>query len=244
MEKNGKKSTSNYISGYGKKTLIDKKEEESVKSNLSFSFSFFKQIRYFGIGKCSIEWWIGLINRLKTLGDCSKETFIENRGSEALRYHVIDWKSKNIPIQRKSLEWLPENILNNEADYPMVQISISTSTGRIIGFFDNSIFNIVLLDPNHNLQPSKKTNYQIQPTKIGISQYDKLLNKLDNIKNIVRECPINCNLKNNISTIDKLHDNIIYFGLDEDFYSKYLEEINTYKIQKIIEIGIIDLDSK
>jgi hypothetical protein len=50
-----------------------------------------------------------------------------------------------------------------------MQFSITKSTGRIVGYFDrdSSIFHIVLLDPEHNIQPAKKTNYQIQPTTKG-----------------------------------------------------------------------------
>ena len=53
-----------------------------------------------------------------------------------------------------------------------MQFSITKSTGRIVGYFDrdSSIFHIVLLDPEHNIQPAKKTNYQIQPTTKGLSQ--------------------------------------------------------------------------
>lgn len=43
-----------------------------------------------------------------------------------------------------------------------MQTSVSKRTGRIVGYFDRepSIFPIVLLDPNHNLQPGKKTIFR------------------------------------------------------------------------------------
>lgn len=46
-----------------------------------------------------------------------QEVLEENRGSIALRCHPIDWSAKNIPIQRKDLDWLPKEILDNETDF-------------------------------------------------------------------------------------------------------------------------------
>lgn len=172
-----------------------------------------------------------------------QEVLEENKGSVALRCHPIDWNVKNIPIQRNKLNWLPDEILNNEDDFPMMQFSISKSTGRIVGYFDRepSIFHIVLLDPNHNIQPSKKTNYQIQPTTKGISQYDELLNKLEKIKKIVKNCPDKeCKLHADIAAIEELHDNIVYVGLDGGFYSTYQKILQEHSLQEILEQGILE----
>jgi hypothetical protein len=171
-----------------------------------------------------------------------QEVLEENRGSIALRCHPIDWSAKNIPIQRKDLDWLPKEILDNETDFPIMQFSITKSTGRIVGYFDrdSSIFHIVLLDPEHNIQPAKKTNYQIQPTTKGLSQYDDLLNKLERIKSIVSDCSDKkCKLHSHISVIEELHDNIVYIGLDNDFYSTYQEILKKIPLQKILENGIL-----
>lgn len=246
MGKNGKKLTLN--SGqpkYGTKSLVSSEQDKEVKRRkIAFSFSYFKQIPNFEIGCCSQGWHVGLVERLVTLGNMTpQEVLEENKGSIALRCHPIDWTAKNIPIQRKELDWLPEEILNNEEDFPMMQFSISISTGRIVGYFDRepSIFHIVLLDPNHNIQPAKKTNYQIQPTTKGISQYDELLNKLERIKKIVENCPDkSCKLHEHISTVEELHDNIVYVGLDKDFYSTYQEILQEHSLQEIIEQGILE----
>ena len=167
---------------YGNKSLVTKEQENYLKRRkMTFSFSYFKQIPYFQIGKCSQGWHIGLLERLGTLSNMTpQEVLEENRGSDALRCHPINWNAKNIPIQRKDLDWLPKEILENEADFPIMQFSITKGTGRIVGYFgrDSSIFHVVLLDPEHNIQPAKKTNYQIQPTTKGLSQYDELLNTI------------------------------------------------------------------
>ena len=163
MGKNGKLLNLNSDSPkYGNKSLVTKEQENELKRRkITFSFSYFKQIPNFQIGECSKGWHIGLLERLGALGTMTpQEVLEENRGSIALRCHPIDWSAKNIPIQRKDLDWLPKEILDNETDFPIMQFSITKSTGRIVGYFDrdSSIFHIVLLDPEHNIQPAKKTN--------------------------------------------------------------------------------------
>ncbi len=245
MGKNGKLLNLNSDSPkYGNKSLVTKEQENELKRRkITFSFSYFKQIPNFQIGECSKGWHIGLLERLGALGTMTpQEVLEENRGSIALRCHPIDWSAKNIPIQRKDLDWLPKEILDNETDFPIMQFSITKSTGRIVGYFDreSSIFHIVLLDPEHNIQPAKKTNYQIQPTTKGLSQYDDLLNKLERIKSIVSDCSDKkCKLHSHISVIEELHDNIVYIGLDNDFYSTYQEILKKIPLQKILENGIL-----
>lgn len=159
MGKNGKLLNLNSDSPkYGNKSLVTKEQENELKRRkITFSFSYFKQIPNFQIGECSKGWHIGLLERLGALGTMTpQEVLEENRGSIALRCHPIDWSAKNIPIQRKDLDWLPKEILDNETDFPIMQFSITKSTGRIVGYFDrdSSIFHIVLLDPEHNINTS------------------------------------------------------------------------------------------
>lgn len=245
MVKNGKLLNLNSdLPKYGNKSLVTKEQENKIKRRkITFSFSYFRQIPNFQIGACSKKWYVGLLERLGALGEMSpQEVLEENKGSDALRCHPIDWDTKNIPIQRKNLEWLPKEILENEDEFPIMQLSITKSTGRIVGYFDrdSSIFHIILLDPKHNIQPSKKTNYQIQPTTKGVSQYDDLLNKLEQIKRIVSNCPDKkCELHSHIHAIEGLHDNIVYVGLDNDFYVTYQEILKKISLQEIMEKGIL-----
>ncbi|EKU88742.1 BTB/POZ domain-containing protein [Bacteroides oleiciplenus] len=246
MEKNGKKLTLNADKPkFGSKALVSSEQEKIIeRRKITFSFSYFKQISNFGVGGCSPKWYVSFLDRMSVLGTMTPQEVLEvNRGSDALRCHPIDWNAQNIPIQRDDLDWLPENILKNEAEFPIMQFSISTGTGRIVGFFDrdSSVFHVVLLDPNHNIQPSKKTNYQIQPTTQGISQYDELLNKLENIKKIVQDCKDkNCKLHAHLKMIEGLHDNIVYVGIDEDFYATYQEILQVHSLQEILEQGILE----
>ena len=115
MGKNGKLLNLNSDSPkYGNKSLVTKEQENELKRRkITFSFSYFKQIPNFQIGECSKGWHIGLLERLGALGTMTpQEVLEENRGSIALRCHPIDWSAKNIPIQRKDLDWLPKEILD------------------------------------------------------------------------------------------------------------------------------------
>lgn len=247
MAKNGKQLTLNSNKPrFGSKTLVTPEQAKLMeRRKITFSFSYFRQISDFGLGGCSQKWFVGVLERMSVLGTMTpQEVLEENRGSNSLRCHPIDWNAQNIPIKRSDLNWLPKEILDNETEFPMMQFSISTGTGRIVGFFDreSSVFNITLFDPNHNIQPSKKTNYQIQPTTLGVSQYDDLLNKLENIKNIVKDCKDrSCKLHSHIHEMEGLHDNIVYVGVDKDFYSTYQEILQEHSMQDILETGIISI---
>ena len=247
MAKSGKKSIISNTPKYGNKQLVTSEQEKEIKKQkLSFSFSDFRQIDNFGIGSCSSKWHVGLWERLSTLGKMTpQEVLEENKGSDSLRCHPIDWNQKNIPVKRSDLTWLPEEVLANDKEFPIMQFSISISTGRIIGYFDrdSSIFHIVLLDPNHNIQPSKRNNYQIQATTKGVSQYDDLLNKLELVRKIVKDCPTEkCKLHSALDEMEGLHDNIVYIGLDKDFYADYQEILKEHSLNEIIEQGILNLD--
>lgn len=224
--------------GFGTTRLI----ENAPHQNLSFSFLYFRQIDNFGIGNCSKEWFVGLLNRLSTFCQMSPKN-LESASNKATRLHPINWKAKNIPIRRTDLNWLPQDILNNDESFPIMQLSISTGTGRIIGFFgvgtEASVFYIVLFDPNHNLQPSKRYNYQIQSTMVGISQYDCLLEKLLRTKAIVQECSSTCILLPHIDDMDKQHEHIIYFSLDDEFYQAYMQVSQERTLKEIIESGVL-----
>jgi hypothetical protein len=90
----------------------------------------------------------------------------------SLRCHPIDWSAKNIPIAKDEIDWIGD-YSSDEIEF--VQFSISTGRGRIVGFFDDEqIFNVVLLDPMHNIQPSKKRNYQVRATYIAQCAITKL----------------------------------------------------------------------
>ncbi|MBU0695986.1 MAG: hypothetical protein KKE39_05605, partial [Bacteroidetes bacterium] len=134
-----------------------------IKDQLTWSFSFryFNQSEYFGLGEIDSKWFVSVINRLRDLGKEDIESFIkDHRVKDSNRYHKIDWDANNIPIKREDIYWVDKNIIENEEDYPFFQFQVSKGLGRVIGFWkeDYSAFFIVLLDPKHNMQPSKDFN--------------------------------------------------------------------------------------
>ena len=51
-------------------------------------------------------------------------------------------------------------------------------------------------------------------------------------------------LHSHIRAIEELHDNIVYIGLDNDFYTTYQEILKTTTLQEIVENGILAIMDK
>lgn len=228
---------------YGGILLVNKDERQALRDAfISFSFKHFRQTDFFGVGDCDSKWFVSLLERIKSVeGFTRKRLENESFGDKSLRFHPIDWGSKNCPISFNSLDWLPNEVKENPEEFPIMQIAVSTGTGRIIGYFDGAapIFNIVLLDPKHNVQPSKDFGYQVNPTTFGLSQYDDLLGKIEEIKRLVASCPSTSCVSHEkiINACSKT--NIIYVDLDDDFYEEYKTLIETHSLKEIFEAGIL-----
>jgi hypothetical protein len=146
----------------------------------SFSFRFWRQMDHFGFEGAGLNagWFVSLLDQLKSLSQETVEDIRrggDSRKAKVLRYHEINWSQPNIPIKRQDFDWLPEDFLDNEAEFPFFQFQISTGKGRIVGFWDDAeIFNVLLLDPRHNLQPSKDFNYRVDPCAPMRNQFEEL----------------------------------------------------------------------
>ena len=162
------------------------------QSRWSFSFRFFKQVENFGASKCESKWFVSLLERLKEIsGKTVKEITERPNWQKFYRFHSIDWAMKNVPIERKDLDWVDPTYLKNEKDYPLYQFQISKATGRIIGFFDEVWnFNIVLIDPLHNLQPSKDFDYKVTSCFPLDSEYECLKKKIQEHHFKAKETPL------------------------------------------------------
>jgi hypothetical protein len=136
----------------------------------SFSFRFFQEIKNFGLDSTQIDkgWMLSVIYRLQELSKLTVADVTENRSvmEGTLRMHHINWSQKSIPIEKKDLTWIDQDYLDNAEEYPIMQISVSRAEGRLIGFFDeDNSFQIVLLDPLHNAQPSNYNGYKVRLCK-------------------------------------------------------------------------------
>jgi len=198
----------------------------------TFSFRYWRQIEFFGLDRTEPEWFASLLAKLSALSEEELEKFLCDSGKrDVWRYHHINWGQKNIPIKIDDLSWIPESIRKNQDEFPIVQFQVSTSLGRVIGFWDKDhVFNIVLLDPFHNLQPSKDHNYRVDPCNPLGCDYSRLLAALDDIladRCSKKACDVVSEIKRIPTTRDSLAaSNVLMVRLtDEDIeYGNYLIE--------------------
>jgi hypothetical protein len=143
-----------------------------AKRKWRFSLRFWKQARYFGVDQCEKSWFISLLERLSNLSAIDIDDLTSGAGAAAIRFHPVDWSAKSIPIARKDIDWLGDYA---GEEFDLVQFHLSRAMGRVIGFFDEDlVFNVVLLDPLHNLQPSKDFGYRVRASHIAECQMTRM----------------------------------------------------------------------
>jgi len=223
------------------KTLMSK-EAKSFPQNLadtsklgetvSFSFQFFRQIEYFGLGKCDKEWYLLLIKALSDLSHMTCNELFNNK--KQLRYHKIKWEQPNIPLQPEDFDWIPSSCRER-----LWQIYITTANGRIVGFVDNNVFHIVLLDPEHNIQPCKERKYALTTTTIKESN---IFDTYNNLKIQYYELIelIHAGKTDEIDKIIASHHNekrhIVYATFDnEEDYQWYIDTTGDIPLKELVE---------
>lgn len=208
----------------------------------SFSLEYFRQIEYFGLGNTDTKWFVSLLDRLKTFSEFNPQKFEQNHSIKiANRYHKINWNSKNIPYQRSDFDWLPLSIRDNEEDFPFFQFQVSTGLGRVIGFWDlHKTFQIVLLDPAHNMQPSKNYNYKVDDTVNLVCEMTSLLIDVEAARDTVCSDDA-CAVKSKLHVIpSKLNrGNFVYAILEDDYYDELEKALQTKTFRSIIELGLL-----
>lgn len=220
--------------------LLPKDNSQIKKIYWSFGFKFYKQIDLFGFSNIEMEWFTSVFERLR---DTSKMEYTGMTGvlENGYRYHIINWDSKKCPLIRDQFDWIDSNYLHNEIEYPFCQFHVSKGKGRIIGFWDeNNIFQIILLDPLHNLQPSSKVNYEIRDTFPIMSEYDSLL--VDVQKILQKPCNHDdCSTVKELQSLpNRLNDsNIILAHLDDSYFEEYSKISKEKTISQILEAGIL-----
>ncbi|RZK13191.1 MAG: hypothetical protein EOO46_00160 [Flavobacterium sp.] len=213
-------------------TLPDSKKP----TKWTFSFIDFGQQEYFGLNKSSNNWFVAMLEQLKKVGGIdierlSKDTIIRTD----LRYHPINWAAEGVKFNRKDFDWIDKDVLGNEDEFPFYQFQISTGMGRIVGYWYETIFHIIAFDPLHNLQPSKKHNYQIRPCSPVESDLTTLLYALDKVKR--QTCEKGCMVK---KELDKLNDplkdtNAILLFLDDEFHEQFNKITMGKSISELVE---------
>lgn len=213
----------------------------AVDQRWGFSFRYWRQIKHFGLDHSEPKWFVSLLEKLQTLSSENIDNFIGDiRKKDNYRYHIINWNAKNIPIQRKDLNWLHQDYLNNEEDYPLVQFQVSKALGRIVGFFDeNRIFNIVLLDPLHNIQPTKSHNYRVDQCNPLRCEYTHMKLSLEELAENNDCQKQSCNLVAGIKSIYNFrlkHPNVLVLHIGDVDISEADKAISDGKFTSYAEI--------
>lgn len=139
MAKDGKRLTNKSSSGL--KSLVDDKyqnkrlvipQEDNGYMFITFSFKYFGQQRYFGIGEQDATWFVSLLDRMKELSGKTRKILDNPTEREAYRLHPIKWEAKNCPIKIEDIDSVPQNIINNVEDDFFWQFQLSKSTGRVL----------------------------------------------------------------------------------------------------------------
>lgn len=184
----------------------------------SFSFRYWKQLEYFGLDKSRPKWFVSLLEKLKELSNKEIEKFITDSAEmDTWRYHAVKWTQKNIPIQRDDMDWIDTVYRNNPDDYPILQFQVSRALGRIVGFWDeNNVFNIALLDPLHNIQPTKSHDYKVDDCSPLSCEYSSLLSEVHSLKQL-RLCKNDCGYPDVLDKIptSSINKNVLIHFLDD-----------------------------
>ena len=130
-----------------------------------FSFQYWDQRKYFGLGEVRKEWFADLLRILKDLSLKYVEEIVkDSRAKQVFRFHTINWEKCSITKEEFN-SYIPKEYRSKETD--IVQFQIAKSKGRVVGFLDaESVFQIVLLDPAHNMQLSQHNDYKKVKTSI------------------------------------------------------------------------------
>lgn len=185
----------------------------------TFSFRYWRQIDKFGLDKSEPKWFVSFLDKLQELSKYNIDEFRSNPSlTSNWRYHPIDWGKKNVPIERSTCTWVDSDYLNNEEEFPFVQFQISMALGRVVGFWDDlGVFNIVLLDPLHNIQPSKDYAYTVNPCSPLSCNYSDLLSEIDEVKRhqcSQEDCKVHVKIQN--IGVNKRHKSLILIEMDQD----------------------------
>ena len=209
---------------------IPRAPDNVAKKRWSFSFQYWQQIEYFGLDSqtTNLSWFVSFFDRLKQLSRESIEDFIKNSAAkDYLRFHQIDWNKKNIPITKEEFFKLaPKKFIPEEEE--IFQFMISKGKGRVVGFFDRDyVFQIVLMDPEHNVQPSRNENYSVDPTKVRLTEYAELQESCKNFKRHVdKSCSAEvCSVKTKLDEIFGYSETTRLFCLSDFLKSDKIQQL-------------------
>lgn len=197
---------------------------------LSFGFKFFQEIEGFGLQpkgkKISNKWMLSFIDKLRSLGQFSKDDFDSNVAlAQAHRHHKINWNAPNIPVSRESFSQLPQEYQSDE-EFPFWQFQLSAGTGRFFGFYDeNEVFQIVGVDPLHNLQPAGgRFKYRVDscsPLRTELYSVLAFLGQIHSKCKVIGSCPHCSDIDRIFSGTEGLESPVLAFNLSGEKYDEF-----------------------
>ena len=156
------------------------KEQESQK--WVFSFQNWDQRQFFGLSNVPKNWFVALLKALRDLSSKDREDVMSDATiKKGYRIHSIDWDCCSIKKETFH-SYLPKEFRVEETD--ILQFQVEKSKGRVIGYLDDrSVFQIVLLDPDHNMQLSSHRGRKPITVKTEIlpDSYESMATKLATI---------------------------------------------------------------
>ncbi|MBO9194309.1 hypothetical protein J5277_09350 [Rhizobium sp. 16-449-1b] len=205
---------------------------------------FWRQADLFGVGDKDGSWFISLFDRLTALCQIDLDGFMKDHSlRETFRFHEIDWAGKKVPVARSDFDWIDKDYLSNDEEFPFYQFHVSKALGRVVGFFDESqVFNVLVFDPHHNIQPSEYNDYKIRPTRIGHCQYGSLITiAAGEVEKCT--CGVKYSLRERLETeIFDQTGGVLLCRIPEDHHERFLKlrrNGHASDISEIFELGLV-----
>jgi hypothetical protein len=200
-----------------------------------FSFRFFKEQRYFGIGTKESGWFSSVLSKLADISLADYDQLMSDfRAKQIWRLHEINWNAKSMPVLRQNLDWIDKQYIDNSEEFPFFQFQITKAHGRVVGFWDeDGIFNIVFLDPLHNMQPSAYSDYKLIDSAISRSDFSAAI---DFIESAIAKCSPECGCKSLYANIQAR----LAFGLPPHTMLVCMPEAVFKKASHLVTTGLAD----
>jgi hypothetical protein len=117
------------------------------KERMVFSFHFLDlNDELFNGGNTEANWYLQLLYNIKEISNLTRDKFIAQR--QHYDVHQLNWRDPDYTRRRFNIV---EQTLSQIDPADQVQFRLSSSGGRVHGFFVYNTFYVVWLDPHHNL---------------------------------------------------------------------------------------------
>lgn len=167
------------------------------KEKIVFSFHFLdSNDELFNGGGTEVNWYLQLLYNIKEISNLTRDKFFAQR--QHYDVHQLKWGKPNYSRRRFNIA---EQTIAQIDPADQVQFRLSSSGGRVHGFFVYNTFYVIWLDPHHNLDVDDRfggphyysaplTPYrQLEMEKNQLQEeYDRLYSEVDKILQDLDDC--------------------------------------------------------